>query len=213
MKRALKVRTSYRTYSNDKLDAFVQAIIDKTDNDDPISDWDDRIVELKSCWTEFNKWNAIASPKSSKLDREVRDNSRGMLLIALRRFAETINTSFQGEIIPLIASGLELYKNPEPSDEVGTAASIRILPQTEAGCAKIIIEALKYAMYYLIEIGTLAEDNETIIWGDRLISTKTTNGTIICGLIPGKTYFIRYCGVKVEKRGQWSPVVKFILGL
>lgn len=131
----------------------------------------------------------------------------------LKRFAERINVDYAGSTVNLLNTGLELYKTPEPSDEVGAAGNIRILPQTESGCAKIIIDALKYAMYYLIEIGTLGEDDETIVWDDKLISTKTSNSTLICALTPGKTYFIRYCGVKVEKRGLWSPTVKFILGL
>lgn len=141
----------------------------------------------------------------SKNDMRARDESRKSLVKHIKKLAEYVTSTANGDALILGTSGFELQKKREPKPPIPDPANLKA---ANAGSGSIVlsIDAVKNGKLYFFQYTTeLLSDNTN--WTSL---TDTKCKYVISGLAPGMKYFLRVGVAGVKGQMKYSMTTSLI---
>ena len=151
----------------------------------------------------------IAIRGGSKNDNDQKEESRVKLLAAFRELANLVNSVAQGSAAIISSSALMLGKPNSALTKPGLILLVRMGDGTVSGEIGIRFQADKAATEYLIEIGRMLGDTESITW-EKSYTVRNSRRFIVGNLEPGTRYFARVQGRNALGSGDWSEFTSII---
>lgn len=166
--------------------------------------------EFEDLVNEYITRHEIASRGGSTLEVGQKDESRVLVLEALRILASYVNEVARDRVSLLLSTGLELVSQPSATGLPPAVTQIKLADGPVSGQVKISFKAIKDAQHYLIEVSDTTNDDSEDNWSQTL-ETGSSRNNFITDLTPGKLYYIRVKARTNKGWGDWSEFVTWMV--
>lgn len=168
------------------------------------------IDELEELVNDYITKHEIASNGGSVLEVSQKDESRALVLDALRTLGGYVNEVARDRMSLLLSTGLKLASQPEEKGLPGVVSQIKLSDGPLSGHIKMSFKAIKEAVYYEIEIGDRLDESNEVNWKQSVETTSSRNN-YITDLNPGTKYYIRVRARSRRGWGDWSETVTWMV--
>lgn len=208
-----KVITNYGNLSDYELATLggrvVQAL-QSPQTADFYTDPQPEIEELEGLVSDYIGKHEIASRRGSALEISLKNESRQILLVALRTLGNYVNEKARGQLSHLLSSGLQLASPQTRRSIPSIPQDIRLQDGGLQGQIRISFKRLKHAWMYDIQLAAEAPPGEELEWKE-IYQTTLSRGTVIGNLVPGVRYFVRIRGRNGRGTGDWSQPISMLV--
>jgi hypothetical protein len=144
----------------------------------------------------------------SKEDTVIKNNYRKMVETLLKREADYVQTTSEGDEAIILSSGFDVNKKPAMVGPLDKATGLQITPGSNKGSIMANCNVLSNADFYEFEY-TEAPIAPNCIW---IVKTSTKHKILIEGLTSGKQYVFRVAGAGSDPSRNWSDEISsFVL--
>lgn len=181
------------------------AITANTHFEDPIPS----LADFETLVNDYRAKHEIASRRGSALEVSQKNESRRILLEALKQMAFYVNTVADGSHPVLVSSGLILASQPSVVFVPDIPRLLRLRDGRISGQMRIDFEAVKDAWEYLYTVSDTIDEQGAIVWPEPQLTTRS-NMNYVEPVTPGKTYYARVRARNSKGLGDWSETVSLI---
>lgn len=144
----------------------------------------------------------------SKEDTVIKNNIRKMVETLLKRLADYVQITSDGDEAIILSSGFDVNKKPTAIGPLPKATGLEVKPGDNKGTMLANCNVIPSASFYEFEY-TEAPIAPNCIW---IVKTTTKHRLLIEGLTSGKQYAFRVAGAGSDPSRNWSDeIYSFVL--
>ncbi|MBL1407526.1 fibronectin type III domain-containing protein [Sphingobacterium faecale] len=166
------------------------------------------IADLETMVNDYIAKHEIASRRGSALEISLKNESRNVLLFALKNLAHHVNEVADGQLSMLLSTGLVLANKPSSSELPLVTARIQLRDGRVSGQMRLDFTALKRVWEYEVEVGREDATN-TVEWFSTF-NTTSSRSNVLTDMVPGVKYYVRVRARNSKGYGDWSEAVSLI---
>ena len=207
--RTSKVITFYGHLGDDQLTTLAGKIAGAMENNSYFANPTPSSADLTAMVEDYRTKTEIAVNGGSLLDKRRKKASRLQLLKMLRALGHHVNTVADGNLPALTSTGMLLEKPHSTIEVPYVVENVALRDGNLSGQIRVDFSSQKTAREYELQVGEMDIATNTIMWGDMLLTTKSTNN-IIAPLVPGRRHYIRVRARNGKGIGDWTEPVSLI---
>lgn len=167
------------------------------------------LADIEPLVNDYRAKHEIASRRGSALEVSEKNESRRLLLEALKQLAFYVNVVADGSHPVLVSSGLVLASQPGEVFVPDVPRLLRLRDGRISGQMRLNFESVKDAYEYLYTVSDTVDEQGNIVWPEPQLTTRS-NLNYIDQVEPGKTYYARVRARNAKGLGDWSETVSLI---
>lgn len=167
------------------------------------------LADFEPLVNDYRAKHEIASRRGSALEISEKNESRRLLLQALKQLAFYANTVADGSQPVLVSSGLILASQPSEVFVPDVPRLLRLRDGRISGQMRLDFEAVKDAWEYLYTVSGTVDEQGAIVWPEPQLTTRS-NLNFIDPVEPGTIYYARVRARNSKGLGDWSETVSLI---
>ena len=167
------------------------------------------LADFEPLVNDYRAKHEIASRRGSALEISEKNESRRLLLEALKQLAFYANTVADGSQPVLVSSGLILASQPSEVFVPDIPRLLRLRDGRISGQMRLDFEPVKDAWEYLYTVSGTVDEQGGIVWPEPQLTTRS-NLNFIDPVEPGTTYYARVRARNSKGLGDWSETVSLI---
>ncbi len=148
------------------------------------------LASLEAAYLDYKAKLEKANDGGSRLDFRQKKEAKTVLLDTMRELATYVNLTAKGVGSQLESSGFRFTNQDRNIGIPGIPQRGRLMDGDNSGTMKWAVDPVPDVWEYEYSLGTRASEDAPIDWGEVRKATQSY-GTLLTGLTPGVTYFLR----------------------
>lgn len=206
-----KVTTDYSAMRDDELSTLGGRVKQAMGDSTMLANFPDAdVVGFVHAVDDFTARHELSSRGGSSREVSEKNESRAILVDALRKLGGYVNSVARGRSSMLLSTGLVLIGPPRPMTLPAVPEKIRLRDGAVSGQVRLDFSAVQSAWEYEVEVGKAADTEGVILWEESFWTTSS-RGSMLTGLAPGDRCYARVRARNGRGLGDWSQPVSLIV--